>query len=316
MHVSDALISPSVALTTGLAATALLTIASRKVKDIKREDIVPLMGIMGAFVFAAQMINFSIPGTGSSGHLIGGIFLAAILGPWCAFITLSSILIVQCLVFGDGGILALGCNIINMAASSCLIAFPLIYKPISGNNLKSFRIIIASLISSLLALEIGALAVTLETELSGITALPFSLFSKFMLTIHIPIGLIEGIVTASLILFIKKYRFTILMEQYQTEKPEGTKKKLNPVLITFLVLTLFMAGGFSILTSQNPDGLEWSVDKVAGMENFASDLPPTAWIPEYDSSFAGIIGALIVMILIWSISSLIFSRLRKRTQTK
>ncbi len=74
------------------------------------------MGVMGAFVFAAQMINFAIPGTGSSGHIIGGILLAAVLGPWAAFLTLSSVLLLQCLLFADGGFMALGCNILNMAA--------------------------------------------------------------------------------------------------------------------------------------------------------------------------------------------------------
>ena len=147
MHVSDALISPPVAITTGIMATVLIGIASRKLKTSTHTDIVPLMGVMGAFVFAAQMINFSIPGTGSSGHLIGGILLSAIMGPWAAFITLCSILIVQCLIFADGGILALGCNIINMAITTCLIGYPLIYRPIVGKGLKHVRIACAAIIS-------------------------------------------------------------------------------------------------------------------------------------------------------------------------
>ena len=80
------------------------------------------MGVMGAFIFAAQMLNFSIPGTGSSGHIVGGILLASMLGPWAAFLTLSSVIIIQCLVFADGGLMAIGCNIINMAAMSTLVA--------------------------------------------------------------------------------------------------------------------------------------------------------------------------------------------------
>ncbi|MDE5652744.1 MAG: energy-coupling factor ABC transporter permease, partial [Muribaculaceae bacterium] len=118
MHMADALISTPVALTAGLAATALLGVAGYKVNKEKSDNVkmVPLMGVLGAFVFAAQMINFSIPGTGSSGHIIGGILLAAFLGPWAAFLTIASVLIIQCLVFADGGLLALGCNIINMGA--------------------------------------------------------------------------------------------------------------------------------------------------------------------------------------------------------
>ena len=86
------------------------------------------MGVVGAFVFAAQMINFSIPGTGSSGHITGGVLLAAILGPEAGFLSLVSILIVQCLFFGDGGLLALGCNIINMVFFSCFIGYKFIKK--------------------------------------------------------------------------------------------------------------------------------------------------------------------------------------------
>ena len=118
MHMADALVSPAVAGTAGAVAVALIAVASKKVKKIERDDIVPMMGVLGAFVFAAQMINFSIPGTGSSGHIIGGILLAALIGPWAAFITLCSVLIIQCLIFADGGMMALGCNIINMAAMS------------------------------------------------------------------------------------------------------------------------------------------------------------------------------------------------------
>ena len=316
MHVSDALISPPVAIFTGSIAVSLIAIASRKIKNNDRPDLVPLMGIMGAFVFAAQMINFTIPGTGSSGHLIGGVLLSAILGPWCAFITLSSILIVQCLIFGDGGLLALGCNVVNMAATSCLIAYPLVYRPIVGRKNSNGRILLGSILSSVLALELGALFVTCETEFSGITALPFSTFTKFMLPIHFVIGLIEGIVTASLLLFVAHNRPKMLFNQYLYNNTKDYKKKFNAVIITFLALTVIMAGGFSVLASQNPDGLEWSVDKVAGLENFQSEMPSTVIIPEYDSSFAGILGAVIVMVILWGVSSLIFSKFRKKTESK
>ena len=134
MHMADALISTPVALAAGAAATTLLGIAGYKVNKQKGENsrIVPLMGVLGAFIFAAQMINFTIPGTGSSGHIIGGVLLAAFLGPWAAFLTLSSVLIIQCLVFADGGLLALGCNILNMGAMSTLVAYPLIFRPLKS----------------------------------------------------------------------------------------------------------------------------------------------------------------------------------------
>ncbi len=101
MHMADALVSPAVAAGAGAVAATMIAVAATKVKKIKRDDIIPLMGVMGSFVFAAQMINFTIPGTGSSGHVIGGILLSAVLGPWAAFITLCSVLIIQCAIYRE-----------------------------------------------------------------------------------------------------------------------------------------------------------------------------------------------------------------------
>ena len=94
--------------------------------------IVPLMGVLGAFIFAAQMLNFTIPATGSSGHLGGGMILAILLGPYAAFLVMASVLTVQALFFADGGLLALGCNIFNLGFFPCFIAYPFIYKKIVG----------------------------------------------------------------------------------------------------------------------------------------------------------------------------------------
>lgn len=307
---SDALVSPPVAIGGALLTTSLIIVASNKLKDYKRNDIIPLMGVMGAFVFAAQMINFTIPGTGSSGHLIGGILLSAILGPWAAFITLCSILIVQCLIFADGGLLALGCNILNMAVTSCLIAYPLVYKPIAGNSLKRMKIILASVLASVFALELGALGVTIETELSGITLLPFSTFISFMLPIHLAIGIVEGLVTGLLLVFIANHRPDILNSEIKEK--QDLKNKNKTVLWIFGAVTLFLAVGFSFLASEFPDGLEWSIEKVSSnQELLETNVPATALLPEYNSSLSGIIGAVIVMILLYCISSVAFSRLRK-----
>ena len=308
MHLSDALISTPVAVGGGVISATLIAIASKKVKEINRPDIVPLMGVMGAFLFAAQMINFAIPGTGSSGHLIGGILLSAVLGPWAAFLTLSSVLIVQCLFFADGGIMALGCNILNMGAMACLVAFPLIYQPIAGNGLKKSRIIAASVISSIAALELGALFVTLETVFSGVTALPFLTFIKFMLPIHVAIGAIEGLVTAFLIIFIANYRPEAL---YDTVV-KGSEKEKNKALYWLIgSVTLLLAGAFTFLASDKPDGLEWSVEKSTDVLELTSNATPLAIMPEYNSAFAGIVGVLIMLVCIWGVSSLLLSRKRQ-----
>ncbi len=307
---ADALVSPAIAAGTGAIAATLIAVATSKVKQIRRDDIIPLMGVMGAFVFAAQMINFSIPGTGSSGHVIGGILLSAVLGPWAAFITLCSVLIIQCLVFADGGLLALGCNILNMAATSCLIAYPLVYRPIAGSSLKPWRISLAAIVASIVALEIGATGVTIETELSGITALPTSTFLAFMLPIHLAIGAIEGAATAAVLCFLAKYRPETLFGDNISKSEAESNGRGRKVLIGFGIATLIFAGAFTWLASTNPDGLEWSIEKVSGISDMPSATPATAFMPDYDSRFAGIVGALIVMVMLWAITTIIFHRIR------
>ncbi len=313
---SDALVSPAVAAGAGIVAAALIGVAASKVKQIRRDDIIPLMGVMGAFVFAAQMINFTIPGTGSSGHVIGGVLLSAVLGPWAAFITLCSVLIIQCLVFADGGLLALGCNILNMGITSCLIAYPLIYRPIAGTSLIPWRITLASVVASIVALEIGAAGVTLETELSGITALPTSTFLAFMLPIHLAIGAIEGFATAAVLCFLAKYRPETLFGENMRESASSgeSKGRGRKVLIGFGIATLIFAGAFTWLASSNPDGLEWSIEKVSGISDMPSATPATAFMPDYESRFAGIVGALIVMVILWAITTIIFHRVRNAHQ--
>jgi len=129
MHMSDALISPLVGGGMWVVSTGIIAYCSRRLRETMNDAIVPLMGVLGAFVFAAQMINFTIPGTGSSGHLTGGLLLSILLGPHAAFLVMSSIITVQALLFADGGLLALGCNIFNMAFPACFIAYPLHIPP-------------------------------------------------------------------------------------------------------------------------------------------------------------------------------------------
>ena len=131
MHMADALISPMVGGAMWVVTTGVAAYSIKKIKKDMDEKIIPLIGVMGAFVFAAQLINFSIPATGSSGHLGGGLLLSILLGPYAGFLTMASILTIQALFFADGGLLALGCNIFNLGFFTCFIAYPFIYKQLS-----------------------------------------------------------------------------------------------------------------------------------------------------------------------------------------
>lgn len=315
MHMSDALLSPPVAITAGVAAAALIVVAGRNVRKYSADTrLVPMMGVMGAFVFAAQMINFTIPGTGSSGHIVGGILLSALLGPWAAFLTLASVIIIQCLIFADGGLMALGCNILNMGALSCLVAYPLIFRPVVGKKYTNGRIIAASLLACVIGLELGAVAVVGETEISGITALPAGPFLAFMTPIHLLIGIGEGLATAAVLCFVRSRRPELIEGATKGTLPSRSFKR---AVAWFAVAAVVLGGGLAWFASSNPDGLEWSIEKVAGtaelqpqqvtaVSDAASTLQAsTAIIPDYSSSLSGIIGSAMVVLLVWAVVSLV-----------
>ena len=114
MHMADALLSPAVGGTMLAVSVGVLACSIRDIRKNFQESRIPLMGVAGAFVFAAQMVNFAIPGTGSSGHIGGAVLLAALLGPSPAFLVMAGVLLIQALFFADGGLLAWGCNLFNL----------------------------------------------------------------------------------------------------------------------------------------------------------------------------------------------------------
>jgi len=224
---------------------------------------IPLMGVLGAFIFASQMINFTIPGTGSSGHLGGGMILAVLLGPHAAFLVMASVLTVQALFFADGGLLALGCNIWNLGIYPCFVACPLIYKPLAGDGRSSRRILVASLASGIVGLQMGAFSVVLQTLLSGKSELPFGTFLLMMQPIHLAIGIIEGFVTAGVIHYVRAVRPEIL-DSFTSTAPLAAGISLRNVLIGFVALAIVTGGALSWFASAHPDGLERSIERITG----------------------------------------------------
>ena len=267
MHMADALLSPAVGGTMWGVAGAAIAYSSMKVKKELDERKVPLMGVLGAFIFAAQMINFTIPATGSSGHLGGGLLLTILLGPHAAFLTIASVLVVQSLFFADGGILALGCNIFNLGFFPAFIAYPFIYRKIAGSKPARGRLTAAAIIAAVIGLQLGALAVVLETVASGISSLPFSAFVGLMLPIHLAIGIVEGVVTASVVSFVSVVRPEIIAGA--ATPGSFAILPLRNVLLGFLVAALLTGGVVSRFASEKPDGLEWAIAGVTGSEEVA-----------------------------------------------
>lgn len=288
MHMADALISPVVGGTLWLVSGGLIALCACKAGASPRDNLVPMMGVLGAFIFAAQMINFSIPGTGSSGHLGGGLILTILLGPYAALITISSVLTVQALFFADGGLLALGCNIINLGFFPAFVAYPLIYRPVARGRYVTTRAWVAAVLAAVAGLQLGAFSVVVETRASGISELPFGTFLLVMLPIHLLIGVVEGMATASVVSFIARAR----PEAMPASGTDGAPGGLRPVLTGLALAALVLGGVGSWFASSRPDGLEWSLFQVGGKEEL--DAPgdgihqtlaglqeKTAFLPDY-----------------------------------
>ena len=288
MHMADALISPAVGGALWIVSGGLIAVCARRVKQTLRDDLVPMMGVLGAFIFAAQMINFSIPGTGSSGHLGGGLILAVLLGPYAAFLVIASVLTVQAFFFADGGLLALGCNIFNLGFFPAFIAYPLIYRFLAREQHGTVRAWVAAMCAAVVGLQLGAFSVVLETAASGISGLPFGTFVLMMLPIHLAIGVVEGMVTAAVVSFVARAR----PESLPSEQVTGASVSRRPVLIGLVIVALAVGGVASWLASTHPDGLEWSIAKMTGKAGVTSPADglhkglanlqkKTAILPEY-----------------------------------
>ncbi|TIC80526.1 energy-coupling factor ABC transporter permease [Crenobacter intestini] len=318
MHMADALLSPEVGASFLAASLTALVIGARRLQASLQEDsqLVALMGVLGAFVFAAQMINFSIPGTGSSGHLGGGMLLAILLGPWAGLIVIASVLLVQALFFADGGLLAWGANVFNLGVISCLILYPLVYCTLAGDGNSRARVTLAAVLACTLSTILGAAGIALETAASGITRLPLPEFLALMIPIHLVIGLVEGLVTAGVL--------TALAQRPGGFSGRPLQAGGRGIIASFILAALLTGGVLSWLASEHPDGLEWSVERLratslleeapvgtlhrqsAQVQQLTSVLPdyelpnalPSNGVVVPGVSIAGIVGSVVTLALV------------------
>ena len=332
MHMADALLAPGTAAVMYAASAAAAGYSIYKLRKDDNPQKLPTMAVTAALVFAGQMINYTIPGTGSSGHMCGGMLLSALLGPQAGFLSMIVILAIQCLFFADGGLLALGANIWNMAFYGCFVGYYLIWRPIMHSNWFSkmdakaaqrLRIIIAAILGCVITLQLGAFSVVVETSVSGITELPFGAFCALMQPIHLAIGLIEGIVTAAVLVFVYESRPELVQDVDTSSEKVKAKHSLKTVVIILAVLAVLVGGGLSLLASSNPDGLEWALfgnaeagysenmgldEEEFGIQSDAADTAAsiqesTSFLPDYGfaesdspagTTVSGIVGAAIV----------------------
>lgn len=340
MHMADALLSPVVAGTMYVASGVTTGVSIKDIRKENDEKKLPVMAVSAALVFAGQMINYTIPGTGSSGHLCGGFLLASLLGPQAGFLSMVVILALQALFFADGGIMALGANCWNMAFYGCFVGYNFIFKPIMNSNWFSkykeekqtkLKLIVASLLGCTFTLQLGAFSVVLETYLSGISELTFGSFLLLMQPIHLAIGLIEGIITACVLVFV--YSARPEMVKNVNTKNVNNKMSAKKVVTILLIVAIITGGIFSLFASSNPDGLEWSLfgnaengyssnmgldEEDYGISNaitefFGKIQEKTSLLPDYaikdndsavGTSLSGVVGVGIIVVLVLGVGAI------------
>ncbi len=257
MHMANELLNIPIAAVTILIAAGFVAIAAALARRSLTTERLPLMGVVGAFVFAAQMINFTLPGMpGTSGHLGGGVLLAIILGPWAAIVAMAAILVVQCLLFQDGGLLALGCNILNMGVVPCLTGWGL-YRALLGpvSTARPWRQYLAAWAACILGVAGGAALVPFEAGFSGVLRVPTVSFLALMVGVHLIIGFVEGLITFVVVAYLRQVRPVSL--GLAAADASGGRLSRGMVAASLLATAALLAAVVAWFASASPDGLEW-----------------------------------------------------------
>lgn len=289
MHIPDGFLSIVISIICWIATAGVIGLAISKTNKSLGEKQIPLMGVMAAFIFAAQMINFPVAG-GTSGHLLGGALAAIVLGPWAGMLVMTSVIAVQALLFQDGGLVVMGANILNMGLVTTVVGYGLYRSSVSQS--KSVKLTIAG-VAAWLSVMTGALFTALELWLSGTSGLQIVI--PAMLGVHALIGLGEALITVSALGFIMQTRPDLLGED--SESAKGSRNWIFVGGLISLIVVLL-----SPFASSNPDGLE-RVAMDMGFIN-AGQSAPYSIIPDYTLPFlgetavstilAGIIGVIVV----------------------
>jgi cobalt/nickel transport system permease protein len=315
MHVPDGFLDAKTVAATASLAGVGLGFALRQARRTVPSARVPLMGLAAAFVFAAQMLNFPVMG-GTSGHLIGSVLTAVLLGPSAAVVVLSAVLIVQCFMFSDGGVLALGANIFNMAIVASLGGYG-VYRAVRvvvpGPRGTVLAAVFAGWCSSVLA------AISCAGQLACSGTAPWSTVFPAIVNVHLLIGVGEGVITGLVIVAIARLRPELLEEGIRRTLPQSCGEVAGFGLLLALGAALFVAP----FASPWPDGLE----RVATLLGFASKAKPglvaAAPLADYHvpgvtsavwaTGCAGAVGTLVAFALAWLLAFLLVPKNQPKT---
>jgi cobalt/nickel transport system permease protein len=272
MHIPDGFLDGKTAATAAALSAVGLGLALRQVRRELPPRRMPLLGLSAAFLFAAQMVNFPVAG-GTSGHLVGGVLVAALLGPSAAIIVLAAVLIVQCFLFADGGVSALGANLFNMGilgAGSGYLVYRLVSSRLRGLRGQVTGVAFGGWIATVLA------AIGCAGELAWSHTIAWALAFPMMAGVHMVIGIGEGLISALAFVAIARTRPDIVAERTPASGgtvPSGT---LRYGLLVALGLAVFVAP----FASPWPDGLE-SVAAKLGFDRQSASVIVHAPVPDY-----------------------------------
>jgi cobalt/nickel transport system permease protein len=308
MHVPDGFLDSKTAAATGMLAVAGLGVALRQARLHLPPRRVPLLGLAAAFVFAAQMINFPVAG-GTSGHLVGGVLAAVLLGPSAAVIVIAAVLIVQCLMFADGGISALGANILNMGVIGGVGGWA-IYHMVSRVFKGLFGCILAASFAAWCSIVLAAIACAGELAVSSTAA--WSVALPAMAGVHMLIGIGEGLITGLVLAGIARTRPELL----RADGGRARGGSYGAVAAYGTLIALALAMFVSPFASSWPDGLERTAEHLGFAGRAAAIVP--APIPDYAmpgvswsaaaTSIAGVAGTVVVFVLAWVLARVLARR--------
>ena len=309
MHIPDGFLDAKTAVAAGALAAAGLGTALRQARLSLSRRRVPLLGLAAAFVFAAQMINFPVAG-GTSGHLVGAVLAAVLLGPSAAVIVIATVLIVQCLMFADGGVSALGANILNMGVLAGVGGW-LVYRGISRTFGGLFGRVLAAAFASWCGTVVAAIACAGELAVSRTVA--WSIAMPAMAGVHMLIGVGEGLITALVLVAVARARPELLAPDPATG-PEGSYRTL---VVYGALIALGLALFASPLASRWPDGLDRTTASL-GFAARRTDPILAAPLPEYAmpgvywsalaTSIAGAVGVVAAFVLSWVLARALVPR--------
>lgn len=321
LHIPDGFLSAPVALLWWALTVVAVGVAVNRTSSGLSDRQVPLMGVMAAFIFAAQMLNFPVLG-GTSGHLLGGALAALLLGPWGGILVMACVVALQALLFQDGGLLAMGANIFNMGVATALVGYALGLPLLRAFGGKTWGLPVTGFIVGWASVMVAAALTSFQLVLSGV---PAAVVFPAMLFVHLFIGIGEGLITLAALSFVVGTRPDLVTALAGYLGPQASRPLDRRTVGGVTVAGLLFALGAALLSplaSSSPDGLE-RVAEDKGFLGRAQDAPfsilPDYTIPGLDGNIstiiAGVVGLVIVFALVYGITMVVRSRSASRQQT-